>query len=128
MLRSVPAQVRDPRKVARELGRATMTATLTRFLSADPASLTPEAVLGQVPEYWHRYHSWGDLTVESSPGRCVLTIVGTPREPLVCCLVEGAFERIAELAGAAQASCRQLQCEVQGATACVFEVTWGKPP
>jgi diguanylate cyclase (GGDEF)-like protein len=124
VLRSVPAQVRDPRKVARELGRATMTATLTRFLGADPASLTPEAVLGQVPEYWHRYHSWGDITVESSPGRCVLTIVGTPREPLVCCLVEGAFERIAELAGAAQAACRQLQCEVQGASACVFEVTW----
>ncbi len=124
VLRSVPAQVRDPRKVARELGRAAMTATFTRFLGADPASLTPEAVLGQAPEYWNRYHSWGDIVVESSPGKCVVTVTGTPREALVCCMVEGSFERIAELAGAANATAKHTQCEALGADTCVFEVTW----
>jgi hypothetical protein len=124
VLRSVPTQVRDPRKVARELGRAAMTGTFARFLGADPATLAPEHVLGLVADYWHRYHSWGDVRVESAPGRALVELTGTPREPLVCCLVEGALERIAELAGAAQASARHEICETMGGAACVFEVTW----
>jgi hypothetical protein len=124
LLRSVPAQVRDPRKVARELGRAGMTSTFARFLGADPAGLTPEAVLSAAPEYWNRYHSWGDVQVDARPGLATVRLTGTPREALVCCLVEGTLERIAELAGAAQASARHVACETQGAPACVFEVRW----
>jgi hypothetical protein len=124
VLRSVPTQVRDPRKVARELGRAAMTSTFARFLGSDPASLAPQDVLDAAPEYWNRYHSWGDVHVDSSAGRSVVQVTGTPREPLVCCLIEGALERIAELAGAAQASARHPSCESQGAASCTFEVRW----
>ncbi len=126
VLRSVPAQVRDPRKVARELGRAAMSATFARFLGADPASQSPSEVLGAATEYWNRYHSWGEVRVDGTAGRSVVQITGTPREPLICCLVEGALERVAELAGAAQAVARQLQCEADGATACRFEIRWAQ--
>jgi diguanylate cyclase (GGDEF)-like protein len=126
VLKSVPAQVRDPRKVARELGRAAMTATFARFLGGDPASLTPEAVLGAAPEYWNRYHSWGDVTVACGPGNTVLTVTGVPHEPLIGCMAEGMFERIAELGGAAHASAKHHQVDVGGQATGVFEVSWAR--
>jgi diguanylate cyclase (GGDEF)-like protein len=124
VLSAVPAGVRDPRKVARELGRASMTATFARFFGADPSSLTPEEVLGAAGDFWGRYHSWGEVAVTRDAARVVVTVTGTPREPLLCCLVEGSLERIAELAGGAQARAHHPACETQGAAACTFEVRW----
>ncbi|MBI4508225.1 MAG: diguanylate cyclase [Deltaproteobacteria bacterium] len=124
LLHAVPAGVRDPRKVARELGRAAMTATFNRFFGADLTSLSPAEVLGATTVFWTRYHSWGLVTVEASREGAVLTIADTPREPLVCSLIEGSFERIAELAGATSVTSAHGACEANGAEACAFEVRW----
>jgi serine/threonine-protein kinase len=124
LLQAVPPSVRDPMKVARELGRAAMTAVFARFYGADPATATPQKVLSEVGRFWSRLHSWGRVTVEMRPEGARVAIERTPRDPLICCLVEGTLERIAELAGAVGASARQTACEANGAAACSFEVSW----
>jgi hypothetical protein len=124
LLQAVPASVRDPKKVARELGRAAMTAVFARFYGADPATASPAKVLSEVARFWSRLHSWGLVTVEPRPEGALVTIERTPKDPLICCLVEGTLERIAELAGAAGASARHTACETHGAPACTFEVSW----
>ncbi|HKA91965.1 MAG TPA: protein kinase, partial [Haliangiales bacterium] len=103
LLQAVPASVRDPKKVARELGRAAMTAVFARFYGTDPATATPAKVLGEVGRFWSRLHSWGLVTVEQHGEGARVAIERTPKDPLICCLVEGTLERIAELAGAAGA-------------------------
>jgi hypothetical protein len=126
LLRAVPAGVRDPRKVARELGRATMTYTFSRFFGADPASLSPDDVLAAVEHYWSQYHGWGRVHADATTGGTRVRILETPRDPLLCCMIEGTLERIAELAGAAGAQARHVRCEVQGAGECEFEVRWDR--
>ena len=124
LLHTVPAGVRDPHKVARELGRAIMTSTFARFYGADPSLLSPDQVLSGAEDFWARYHSWGRLTVQAGVGHSIITITDTPREPLVCCLVEGTLERIAELAGGSDARAVHTSCETQGAAECTFEISW----
>jgi hypothetical protein len=124
LLQAVPSAVRDPKKVARELGRAAMTAVFARFYGADPATATPAKVLGEVGRFWSRLHSWGLVTVQAGPASAHVDIARTPKDPLICCLVEGTLERIAELAGAVDATARHTACESQGAPSCTFEVSW----
>jgi serine/threonine-protein kinase len=127
LLAEVPPSVRDPDRVARELGRAMMTATFARFYGAEPQALAtfgPEAVFADAPRFWPRLHSWGQIFVDTAPTFAKVRLTRTPRDPLVCRLVEGSVERIAELSGGAGARSRQLSCESLGAPACVFEVVW----
>ena len=42
----------------RAIGRSTVSATLARFLGADPASLGVSALLASLPSTWSRYHGW----------------------------------------------------------------------
>jgi diguanylate cyclase (GGDEF)-like protein len=127
LLGQVPATVRDPHRVARELGRACMTAAFARFYGTDAATLsarTPRAVLGEAARFWPWFHSWGHAEARVEPARAVVTLAGTPRAPLLCCHVEGMLERIAELAGGVGARARQIGCEASGDPACAFELVW----
>jgi hypothetical protein len=113
--------------VARELGRAMMSATFARFVGAEPqalAMLGPEAVFADATRFWPRMHSWGSPIVDATPMAAKIRLTRTPRDPLICRLVEGSLERIAELSGGAGARARQVSCEALGAPACVFEVVW----
>jgi hypothetical protein len=128
LLGQVPPSVRDPLRVARELGRATMSANFSRYYPADrnAPALAPAAVFVDVPRFWPRMHSWGKLAVETGPTSARVSLTGTPREPLLCNLVEGSLERIAELSGGIGARAWQSSCETQGSPACVFEVRWSE--
>jgi diguanylate cyclase (GGDEF)-like protein len=129
LLSQVPPSVRDPLRVARELGRATMTSSFARFYGTERealAQLSPAAVFDEAPRFWPRLHGWGKLGVETGPNSARVSLSGTPREPLLCCLVEGSLERIAELAGGIGARAWQSSCESQGGAACVFEVRWSE--
>jgi hypothetical protein len=86
--------------------------------------MTPQVVLADAPRFWPKLHSWGELSVSVDGTSAQLQLQGTPRQPLLCCLVEGSLERIAELAGGIGARARQSQCETQGDPACLFEVKW----
>jgi hypothetical protein len=124
LLHSVPAAVRDPMKVARELGRAVMTATFARFLGTDPSSLAIDDVLGETRRFWSRYHTWGEVAVTMLPGSAAVTIAGGPKDALLCALVEGSLERIAELTGVTGASATHPACVTRGERMCRFQVTW----
>jgi hypothetical protein len=127
LLGQVPATVRDPYRVARELGRASMTAAFARFYGADPATLaarTPQAIFGDANRFWPWFHSWGRFDVWSEATQAVVTVTGTPRAALLCCHVEGMLERIGELAGGIGVRARQTACECQGDPACTFEIAW----
>jgi hypothetical protein len=129
LLAQVPASSRDPHRVARELGRAAMTAAFARFYGADAQALaarTPRAVLAEAARFWPWFHTWGRVETRVEPARAVVTVAGTPRAPLLCCHIEGMLERIAELAGGLGARARQLACESGGDPACAFELVW--PP
>jgi diguanylate cyclase (GGDEF)-like protein len=125
LLHAVPPGVRDPNKVSRELGRAAMTATFARFFGADPSSLSPAEVLDAGRVFWSRYHSWGRFVAVTRDGAAGVMLEGTPRDPLLCRLVEGMLERIAELSGGDNVQAKHVACETLGAAACDFEVTWG---
>src|SRR5262249_18950581 len=111
----------------RELGRATMSAGFVRLYGAAPAQLaglTPASAFADLPQVWPRLHSWGRLTVETSETAAQLILHDGPLEPLVCCLVEGSLERIAELCGGIGSRGRQVSCESHGDNACQFDVSW----
>jgi serine/threonine protein kinase len=129
LLGQVPPSVRDPLRVARELGRATMSASFARFFGADRdtlPTLSPSQVFDDAPRFWARLHGWGKLAVETGPTSARVSLAGTPKEPLLCNLVEGSLERIAELSGGIGARAWQSSCETQGGPACVFEVRWSE--
>jgi hypothetical protein len=124
LLRSVPAGIRDPRKVARELGRATMTSTFTRFYGSDPSSSSPDEVLGAAAAFWSEYHRWGEVRVERSAGAVRVHVSAAPEDELLPHMVEGSLERIAELAGASKAQAKQLPAAAGGEWC--FEVRWSR--
>ncbi|MFH0901514.1 MAG: diguanylate cyclase [Pseudomonadota bacterium] len=128
LLRSIPSGSRDHGRLARELGKVAMSATFARFLGADPASLSFQQILDLTQLFWYRYHSWGRIHVKKTDEQALITIADTPREPLICAFVEGSFERIAELTGAFDAQAAHVACEVNGSTACAFEVRWKSVP
>ncbi len=127
LLAEVPASVRDPRRVARELGRASMSVSFVRFYGLEPEvllSLTPGAVLADAPRFWARFHAWGRLAVSAGGSDAVVTLTDTPRDALLCCLVEGSLERIVELCGGLAVRVLHPTCESQGAPACTFDIRW----
>jgi hypothetical protein len=130
----VPPAVRDPRRVARVIGRASMTATFARYRGIEAAALAalgPARVLGDIERFWPWFHRWGQISAETEPTTARVVLTGSLRAPLLCDHVEGMLERIAELAGGAGARARQTACESQDAPACVFELVWsvsGPPP
>jgi len=127
LLGQVPPAVRDPHRVAREIGRASMTATFARFYGIEPAALAalgPARVLGDAARFWPWFHRWGRVRALAAPTSATVTVEATPRAPLLCCHVEGMLERIAELAGGVAARAKQISCEGQGDAACAFELAW----
>ena len=116
-------------ELARALGRAVMTVTFARFFGADPASLSPLALLRAAGSCWSRYHSWGHLEIDGSDGgaAAAVTLLDSPGDPVVCALVAGHLIRIAELAGATEVSIDETACARYGGSACRFELAWAAP-
>ena len=114
-----------PADFARDVGRATITATFTRFFGANPGSLPPETVLRAAPAFWGRYHDWSRLQlVEARPGLAELFLDRNPGSPLICDLVWGELERIAELAGARDVVVEHPRCACRGDAACAYRILW----
>jgi len=100
----------EPEKMARGIGRTTMTATFARFFGADPSSLAPDAVLGAATAYWSRYHQWSTAHIDiQTAERCTIVMNGDPGHRLIQALVEGSLVRIAELAGATDVRVRRAR-------------------
>jgi hypothetical protein len=114
-----------PLELARNIGRATITATFTRFFGANPASLSVETVLRAAPAFWGRYHDWAQLAVtNTAPGGVEVTLDHRPGSQLMCTVVAGEFERIAELAGAREVVVDHVRCACRGAEQCAYRIMW----
>jgi hypothetical protein len=125
LLEESRAAIREAQPFAMAIGRATMTATFSRFFGADPRNVPTLKVLRAAERYWSRYHTWGRVTSEATgPAACTLVVHGSPGEPLLCAMVQGCFARIAELSGAADVVTAHPACVGDGHAACTFTVAW----
>jgi diguanylate cyclase (GGDEF)-like protein len=87
--------------LARQIGRATVDSSFTRFFAADLPGLTPEAALRAAPLFWPRYHSWSRVKVQvERKDRIRVLVTGDPIGGVTGEMVGGMLVRIAELAGA----------------------------
>ncbi|MCE9574909.1 MAG: protein kinase [Deltaproteobacteria bacterium] len=121
--RCAPAD--DPAALARQIGRSTISATFARFFGANPASLPVDTVVRATPAFWGRYHDWALLSLTvAAPGVVELTSDRAPGSTLLCDVIVGSLERVAELAGAKELVVRHDQCACRGAPRCAFRLTW----
>ncbi len=85
----------------RAIGRSTVSATLARFLGADPATLGVLAMLATLPSTWSRYHGWCTARVLArGPTAVDVVITGAAPSPLALNLVDSQLAKACELAGA----------------------------
>ncbi len=125
MLHAAASTGRDVRRFARDLGRVATAATFNRFFGADAGALTPGRILSAADILWRRYHTWGEVSVESDGDTGArIHIVGGPDDPLVCESSVGILEQVAELAAAPHPRVEHPACQASGAAACLFVVTW----
>ncbi len=111
--------------VVREVGRGAITTTLTHLFGANPASVTPETVLGALPTFWPRYHDWGSVEVAIHAGTADIALGGYSGSSDVCGLVGAQLERIVELTGAANVAAAHPTCRCDNnASSCAFTVSW----
>jgi hypothetical protein len=122
--KAVPREVRDPRKVARELARAAMVQTLAGLLGHDPASDGTRALVEDLPTILKRYHSWAAARVGFGERAARVELVGVPPDQTLAWYLEGMIERIAELGGAASARARLVESELEGKPATLIDVHW----
>jgi diguanylate cyclase (GGDEF)-like protein len=115
----VPSQL-----VPRKVGRGTMSATFARLFGADPTTLSPETVLAALPAFWARYHDWGDVEAELSPGGASIVLHGYAGSVDVCALVAAELERAVEMTGAAGVGATHTACVFTGARRCEYELAW----
>jgi hypothetical protein len=112
--------------VPRKVGRGTMSATFARIYGADPATLPAETVLNALPAFWSRYHDWGDVEVNVSPGAADIVLHGYAGSVDVCALVAAELERVVELTGAATADATHTTCAIVGDRRCEYRLTWSR--
>jgi serine/threonine-protein kinase len=88
-------------QLMRAIGRSTVSATLARFLGADPATLGVTALLATLPSTWSRYHGWCTARVlPRGPLAAEVVLTGAAPSPLAVHLVEAQLAKACELAGA----------------------------
>jgi diguanylate cyclase (GGDEF)-like protein len=115
----VPSQL-----VPRKVGRGTMSATFARLFGADPTTLSAETVLGALPAFWARYHDWGDVEVDLSPGSAGVVLHGYAGSVDVCALVAAELERAVEMTGVATVGTAHTACVFTGARRCEYVLSW----
>jgi hypothetical protein len=129
LLDAMAKDKQDAHEFARSLGRIAATSTFSRFYGADPRARPLGEVLAAANVFWHRYHSWGVVTVEQTgEGSLDFVVSETPRNEYVCSSTIGILEQIATLAGIRDVDVSHGACEAHGDDACVFEVIWEPSP
>ncbi|HEX2685503.1 MAG TPA: serine/threonine-protein kinase [Kofleriaceae bacterium] len=115
----VPSQ-----SMPRKVGRGTINATFTRLFGSDPTTLSAEAVMTSLPQFWPHYHAWGDVSVRVQPGSADLVLHGYAGSVEVCALVVAELERVVEMTGADAVGVTHTSCALIDAPRCEYQVTW----
>ena len=128
LLELAPAHVgRDTNQFARDIARATVRASFRSFFPTSTATLHPNRTLAAIRGIWLRYHTWA--TVSQAPVRAGETVVRfseTVKVPALCEWTCELLDTLVGLSGGRDARTVHEACEVTGADACVFRVTWSE--
>ncbi len=125
LLNLIDKEAEDSHLPLRDLGAAITTSTLEAYFGANPKSQSPSSLVKAAESYWHRYHSWGVLSVDvKSSTEAKIGLAEGPHDALLCHLVSGMFGQIPLMAGAPQSHCRINTCVSRGDAACTFTVQW----
>jgi hypothetical protein len=123
------AEVTGDPQVARRIGEAVITEQVAAPVKVAIAALgSPQRVLRSVAMANAKFSTNSTMRcVESSRGRAVVTYrLDDGHIPSIhdCAYTQGVLSQATVLFGQPPASVAHLQCQVQGAEECVFEVTW----
>ena len=120
LLDAIAESGRNPVVFARELGSIVVEESFARFYPSSPGALSPETTLSALDILWRRYHSWGDLRLESGErGKALIAFLGSSDGP-VCGFIEGWLERVVSLSGGTDPRI----AHAHGLPRCEFTTTW----
>jgi serine/threonine-protein kinase len=116
---------RDPMKLAREIARAAVRASFHNFFPASPETLDPDRTLSAIRGIWSRYHTWGSVAaITVKPGETVVRLSDSLHVAALCEWTCELLENLVQLSGGREPRAVHESCEIDGADACSYRVTW----
>jgi diguanylate cyclase (GGDEF)-like protein len=127
VLESLSKDDRECRTVAMQLGRAAATSSFAQFYGADTKGVTPAQALGVADMLWHCYHNWGATVVNAQELSADVTISDGFASSLLCSSTSGLLAGLIGQAGGRGINVGHKTCAAEGASECVFDLTWQAP-
>jgi serine/threonine-protein kinase len=116
---------RDPAQFARESARSAVRGTFRSFFPASPETLHPDRTLSAIRGIWSRYHTWGNVSaLPVTHGETIVRIAETLRARSLCAWTSELLENLVMLSGGHKTTVQHEACELDGADACMFRVSW----
>jgi hypothetical protein len=95
------------------------------FFPASPETLHPDRTLSAIRGIWSRYHSWGNVSsIPVSNHEIVVRVQHTLKVRAMCAWTDELLTNLVMLSGGRNTRASHEQCEIEGADACAFRVTW----
>jgi diguanylate cyclase (GGDEF)-like protein len=127
VLESLSKDDRECRTVAMQLGRAAATSSFAQFYGADTKGVTPAQALGVADMLWHCYHNWGATVVKAQELHAEVTINDGITSALLCSSTSGLLAGLIGQAGGRGITVGHRTCAAEGASTCLFELSWQAP-
>jgi diguanylate cyclase (GGDEF)-like protein len=116
---------REPAQFAREIAHATVRTSFRSFFPASPQTLHPDRTISAIRGIWSRYHTWGNVSaIPVSTNEAVVRITDTLRVRAMCEWTCELLETLVVVSGGTTPKTVHDTCELDGAEACAFRVTW----
>jgi serine/threonine-protein kinase len=116
---------RESAQFAREIAQATVRPSFRSFFPASPETLHPDRTISAIRGIWSRYHTWGNVSaIPVSASEATVRIVDTLRVRAMCEWTGELLETLVALSGGSAPKAIHQSCELDGADACSFRVTW----
>ena len=126
LLASAPQHLeRDATDFAREIARSAVRASFRGFFPASPATMHPDRTLSAIRGIWSRYHTWGQVAPTAvHRTETVVRISDTLKVRELCAWTSELLDSLVVLSGGRDSAVSHDACEIDGAPACTFRVTW----
>jgi len=112
---------------ARRAGRSAAAEAFSGVYRVFALILTPHALLSKASTIWGSLYNRGEMKVEGETKESARIIIHNfPMEPAGCARITGWLEKMVELTGAKNPRVTQVKCFSKGASACEWELVWGK--
>ncbi|MGC4120714.1 MAG: hypothetical protein QM765_40280 [Myxococcales bacterium] len=113
-------------KAGRIIGEYNMNQAISRIYKLVMRLISAEMAVKRTAAVWEKIVQGGALTATMTGPRCgTLMLSGIdPLHRLYCHVLAGGFEGVLHACGEAQARCEHIECVMDGAAACRFEMRW----